>query len=94
MERALTGRGCTGSLEADGNTVEQRTGHQNPTFNSLIVKEPETFMKKKQIWERRPESSVAIETGKKKEKRKVFTKKNNLLSTVPKKQDKAKAGFE
>lgn len=56
MERALNGRGCTGGLEVDRNT-----GHQNPPFNSLIAKEPETFIKKKTNTGR-AESSVLIET--------------------------------
>jgi hypothetical protein len=41
-------RGYTGDLGVGGNASEGRTGHQNPApFNCLIVKETETFIKKK-----------------------------------------------
>lgn len=44
-------RSYTGDLEVDGNVLEGRTGHQNPQpFNSLMVKETETLIKKKLIW--------------------------------------------
>lgn len=45
-------------------TQQRGTGHQNPPLNSLIVKESESFIKKKTDMEK-PKSSVMIETEKK-----------------------------
>lgn len=53
-------------------TQQRGTGHQNPPLNSLIVKESESFIKKKTDMGK-PKSSVMSETGKKK----VFTSKSN-----------------
>lgn len=46
-------------------TQQRGTGHQNPPLNSLIVKESESFTKKKTDMGK-PKSSVMSETGKKK----------------------------